>query len=157
MRLYLLLALIYDGVLVTVCLFAFARGGRPERVGAILTFIASIATVVLRWLGFVKGEPAEVVMMVIDASVVGGFFWLAICTTRFWPIWAFGFALADIVISIAGALLPKTPFIPYHTGLGIYAYLALAALAVGTCRLPRDATPDQRRGHRPPWKSPTQT
>lgn len=153
----LLLALTYDVALVAVCLFALVRGGRPERVGAFVNLAASIATVALRWLRIATGAPAEVIVLAIDAGVVGSFFWLATRTTRFWPVWAFGFALADIVVSVTGALLPTTPFIAYHTTLGIYAYLALAALAIGTYRLPRDANPDQRRGHRPQWKAPTPT
>ena len=152
-----LLALAYDFILVAVCLFAFVRGGRPERVGASINLAASIATVALRWLRIATGAPAEIIVLAIDAAVLATFFRLAIRSTRFWPIWAFGFALADIVVSITGSLLPTTPFIAYHTTLGIYAYLALAALAIGTYRLPHDATPEQRRGHRPPWKCPTPT
>jgi hypothetical protein len=153
----LLLALIYDVALVAVCLFALVRGGRPERVGAIVNLVASIMTIALRWLRIATGAPAEIIVLVIDLAVALSFLRLATKSIRFWPIWAFGFALADIVVSVTGALLPNTPFIAYHTTLGIYAYLALAALAIGTYRLPRDAPPDQRRGHRPPWKSPTQT
>ncbi|WP_232280450.1 hypothetical protein [Sphingomonas sp. PAMC 26605] len=110
----------------------------------------------MRWLAIATGAPAEIVIMTIDVGVTGSFFWLATRSTRFWPIWAFGFALADIVISMAGAILPRTQLFAYHTGLGIYAYLALGALALGTYRLPRDATPQQRRGLRAQWKAPTQ-
>ncbi|WP_232280472.1 hypothetical protein [Sphingomonas sp. PAMC 26605] len=98
--------------------------------------------------------PAHYLVTIIDFGVLAVFFWLATHTTRFWPIWASGFALADIVITLAGAALPKTQLFAYHTGLGIYAYLALAALAMGTYRLPRDATPEQRRGLRSQWKAP---
>lgn len=157
MNLKLALALAYDCALLVICVYALLRGGRPERLGAIVNIGGSVATIALRWLTIATGAPAEIVIMAIDAGVVGSFFWLAIRSTRFWPIWAFGFALADVVMSLTGALLPESTLFAYHTGLGIYAYLALAALAVGTYRLPRDATPDQRRGHRPPWKAPTQS
>lgn len=151
MNVKLLLALLYDGVLLGVTAYALLRGGRPERLGALLNIAGSAATIALRWLSIATGAPAEIVIMTIDAGVLAGFFWLATRSTRFWPIWAFGLALADIVMSVAGALMPTTPLFAYHTGLGIYAYLALGALAVGTSRLPRDATDDQRWGFSRSW------
>lgn len=156
MDLRIVLAYAFNGALLVICSFALLRGGRPERVGAIVNILGCLITAIVRLALPAAWAPAHFAVTVIDLSVLATFFWLAIRSTRFWPIWAFGFALADIVISIAGALLPRTPLFAYHTGIGIYAYLALAALAIGTYRLPRDATPDQRRGHRPRWKGPTQ-
>ena len=157
MDLRIILAYAFNGALLAICGFALWRGGRPERIGAISNLIASLLTDAARLAFPAAWAPAHYLVTIIDLAVLATFFWLATRSNRFWPIWAFGFALANIVISIAGVMLPRTPLFAYHTGLGIYAYLALAALAIGTYRLPRDATPDQRRGHRPPWKSPTQT
>lgn len=151
----IVLALSFNVVLITICVYALVRGGTPERIGAIINLGASIVSTGLRLFDGSFYAPASVVMMAIDAGVVLGFFWLATRSTRFWPIWAFGFALADILMSIAGALLPRTPLFAFHTGLGIYAYLALGALAVGTYRLPSDASPEQRHGSRRPWIEPT--
>ncbi len=136
----LLLALLYNGTLVAVCAFALQRGGRPERIGAVVSLTASGATVALRYFQIAQGAPAEISVLVIDAGVLACFFWLAVRTVRFWPVWAFGFALADVVVSLAGGLIRNTPLFAYQTSLGIYAYLALGALAAGTLRLPRDAT-----------------
>ncbi len=60
-------------------------------------------------------------------------------------------AVADLFMSIFGALLPRVPLFAYHTGLGIYAYLALGALALGTFRLPATAEPHIRNGSRRLW------
>ncbi len=87
----------------------------------------------------------------IDAGVAAGFHWLGVTTIRFWPIWATGFAVADLFMSIFGALLPGVPLFAYHTGLGIYAYLALGTLALGTLRLPANAEPHIRKGSRRLW------
>lgn len=95
--------------------------------------------------------PAEGWVLAIDAAVAAGFFWLGTTTTRFWPVWAAGFALADLFMSICGALLPRVPLFAYHTGLGIYAYLALGALALGTFRLASHAAPHIRDGSRRQW------
>ena len=142
------LALIFNGLLVATCLYASVRGGRPERIGAGINVIAACLTTALRLMNAQFFAPAELVVLSIDALVAAGFYWLAISTTRFWPVWAFGFAVANIFVSLAGGLIPDTPLFAYHTGLGVYAYLALGSLAIGTFRIRRDASPAVRDGRR---------
>lgn len=128
----LVLALVFNGVLVTICIYAAVRGGRPERIGAGINILASGITTALQLANPHFQAPAELIVLSVDALVILGFYWLAISTTRFWPIWAFGFAVANIFASVAGGLIPRTSLFAYHTGLGLYAYLALASLAIGT-------------------------
>lgn len=148
MQIQTVLALTYDGVLLGTCLFAAVRGGRPERIGALINLLGSAVSSAVRITGIGSWAPAEIAIMMIDLGVAAAFFWLAVTTTRFWPIWAFGFALADIFTSWAGGLLPGILPSAYATGLGLYAYLALAALTAGTWALPRHASPSQWRGGR---------
>lgn len=156
------LALLYDAVLVGVCGWALIRGGRPERWGAVLSLVASVASSAARLTDLSSWAPGEAIIISIDLAVIAGFYWLAISTIRFWPIWAFGFAMANIFISVAGAMLPSLPLFAYTSGLGIYAYLALASLLIGTFYLPRDASPALRNGSRRLWRqhqneNPTRT
>lgn len=146
-----LLALLFDTACVAVCAFALIRGGLPERRGAAVNLVAVGATAVLRSLDSRHLVPADFEIFAIDVCVAGGFFWLGATTVRFWPIWAAGFAVADLFMSVCGALLPRVPLFAYHTGLGIYAYLALGALALGTLRLAPDAEPHVRHGSRRSW------
>ena len=145
------LAVVFDVVLATVCVFALVRGGRPERAGVAINLIAALTTDVLRLVNPAHLATADLSIFTIDLAVAGSFFWLATTTIRFWPIWAAGFALADLFMSFCGALLPHVPLFAYHTGLGIYAYLALGALALGTFRLPADAERHLRNGSRRSW------
>lgn len=142
------LAVLFNTILVIVCGFALIRGGKPERIGALINLAASGLTTFLQSQHIVSLAPAELGIFAIDTAVAAGFFWLAIRTIRFWPIWAFGFALADLVASLAGPLLPQVVLFIYHTVLVIYAYLALGALALGTYKLPRGADPVVRNGFR---------
>ena len=151
MSLQIVLALLFDATLTLTCGYALFCGGRPERLGATLNLVASMVTTALRLSDASYFAPLALIVILIDLAVAAGFYWLAITTTRFWPIWAAGFALADLFMSLAGALLPHVPLFAYHTGLGIYAYLALGALALGTFRLPRDAAPYIRNGSRRSW------
>lgn len=154
MQTNLILALLFDAFLLATCGYAFIRGGRPERLGALVNITAAGLTIGLRYLGIASGAPAEITVLLVDITVVGAFYWLAIKTTRFWPIWAFGFALANIFTSVAGRLMPAAPLFAYHTGMGIFAYLALAALASGAARLPKSASAELKRGARSRWKAP---
>lgn len=144
------LALVFNGVLVTTCIYAAVRGGRPERIGAGINIVASGLTTALQLANPHFQAPAELIVLSIDALVILGFYWLAISTTRFWPIWAFGFAVANIFVSLAGGLIPQTPLFAYHTGLGLYAYLALASLAIGTFHVSGRASLSCRDGRRVP-------
>lgn len=145
------LAVGFNGVLLLTCGFALWRGGRPERVGAIANLAGCIITAIVRLIIPSAWAPGHYLVASIDLGVMGTFYFLATHSTRFWPIWAFGFALADVLLSIAGTLLPYSMLLAFHSGTSIYAYLALAALVLGTSRLPRDASPEQRRGSRLPW------
>lgn len=151
MSVALALALLFDSTCAVVCTYAIARGGTPERVGAAINMMAVGATWALRSLDAVHLAPADLAVLSIDVVVAGSFFWLGVTTIRFWPIWSAGFAVADLFMSLIGAMLPHVALFAYHTGLGIYAYLALGALALGTFRLPRDAQPYLRNGSRRSW------
>ena len=152
MQVQIVLAVIYDVVLVGTCGWAFIRGGRPERLGAVVNLSASGASSAARMLHLSSWAPGEILIISIDCAVIAAFYWLAVSTTRFWPIWAFGFALANIFVTVAGTLLPELSLLAYTSGLGVYAYLALGALALGTLRLPRDASFALRNGSRRLWQ-----
>jgi hypothetical protein len=148
----ILLAVVFDTVATAVLLLAFVRGGRPERVGGLINLFGLVASTLFRLLApSVNWAPGAASILAVDICVAAGFFWLGVTTVRFWPIWAAGFALADLFMSICAALLPHVSLFAYHTGLGIYAYLALGALALGTFRLAPHAEPHIRIGSRRLW------
>ncbi|WP_375383596.1 hypothetical protein [uncultured Sphingomonas sp.] len=152
MTVQVLLAVSFNIVMTIVLLFASMRGGRPERLGVLINLAGFGATTLFRLTAPALGwAPGQGGIFAIDASVAVGFFWLGMTTIRFWPIWAAGFAVADLFMSVCGALLPRVPLFAYHTGLGVYAYLALGALALGTWRLPLMAEPYLRNGSRRSW------
>ncbi len=96
-----LLAMAYNAILLSVGGYAWVRGGRPERAGAAINIAASFATGALQLFNQRHYAPAETMVLGIDVAVVMSFYWLAIHTTRFWPSWAFGFALCNLIMSVA--------------------------------------------------------
>jgi len=142
------LALMFNTVLLGVTGYAWVRGGLPERIGAGINLVASFATTALRLIDPHFYARGETVVLGIDVAVAAAFFWLAVSTIRYWPLWASGFALGNVIASITAPLVPAAPLFAYHTSLGAYAYLALGALFLGTYHLPRDAAPAIRNGFR---------
>lgn len=151
MSLPFILALLFNGTLFFVCCYAFIYGGQPERIGGTINLFATAVTFALRLQSTAHQVPVNVMIFGVDVAVTAGFYWLSFTTIRFWPIWATGFALANLFMSICGSLVSGFPLFAYLTGIGIYAYLALGALALGTLRLPRDAEPYLRNGSRRSW------
>ncbi|EQB11386.1 hypothetical protein [Sphingobium lactosutens] len=145
------LALTYNAVLLSVGGYAWVRGGRPERIGAAINIAASFATGALQLIDRRHYAPAEAIVLGIDVVVAISFYWLAIRTTRFWPIWAFGFALANLIMTVAALLLPGVSLFAYHSGLSAYAYLALGALLLGAWRMPPGADDVLKNGSRRAW------
>ena len=76
----IVLALLYDAVLIGVCGWAFVRGGRPERLGALLLLSASASSSAVRVLHISSWAPGEMVIFTIDCAVIAGFYWLAVTT-----------------------------------------------------------------------------
>lgn len=147
----LILAGLYNAVLVGTCAFAFVRGGRPERIGAAVCLLASYGTVAVRIMWPSQWLPAATLVLAIDIAVMATFLWLATSTIRFWPIWAAGFMLGNVAVTIAGAIFPHVHLFSFHTGLGAYAYLTLGVLGLGTYRLGAHPDPIVRNGSRKLW------
>jgi hypothetical protein len=143
-----ILALAFWMALFGICGYAFLCGGQPERIGAVINVLGCLATLVVRLVLASAWLPAAITVLLIDLVVALCFFWLATHTIRFWPIWACGFAVANILMSIAAAVVPHVAPFAYHTGLGIYGYLALGALALGTFGMRNVTEPVIKNGSR---------
>ena len=118
---------------VASCLYAFARGGAPERIGAailVADFEFSLLVVkplASRFIGF------EAAVFTVDVIAFIALYALSLFTARYWPAWMAGFqgsvALSHIV-GFRGEISPWT----YGTVVALWAYAMLAILAVATWR-----------------------
>lgn len=121
-------------VLVLVVLFAFLRGGRDERIVALLCFAGTAATMLfLSPLGE-RFAAMEIGVLMIDVAMLAGFVAVALRSYRFWPLWVAGLQLTTIcghvLKSINTELLPQA----YAAALYFWSYPILLILAVGTWR-----------------------
>ena len=121
-------------VLVLVVLFALLRGGRDERIVAMLCFGGTAATMlVLSPLGE-RFAGVEVGVFAIDLAMLAGFVAVALRSCRFWPLWVAGLQLTTVcghaLKTVSTGLLPQA----YAAALYFWSYPILLILAVGTWR-----------------------
>jgi hypothetical protein len=138
----------YNLTLLVIGAFALLRGSGPEKFGASVNIVGSCATTLLMAAGIQKWGAGYAATWLVDLSVIATFFWIAVASTRFWPIWCFGFALCDILLHPASILMPREIAFYYESAQGIWAYMSLGVLAVATARLSPDERGKSLRGWR---------
>jgi hypothetical protein len=116
-------------ITVLVCGGAFWKGGREEQAAAGGLVLSLVVTVVLRdprWLGPQWGAfGADVCLLVLLT-------WIALRTTRYWPLAAAAFQLLCVVIHIARLMDPGVHGWSYATGQVIFSQWVFFAVGVGT-------------------------
>ncbi len=136
-----------------VCLYALACGGRPERVTAIMLFLASIATWLLPFDPSTSFQSVESFELMIDLALMGGLITVALLANRFWPLWLA--ALHVLAIGIHGVRGFDAALMPwmYAAAGGKLAYPMIALLAMGVMRHRQRLA---RYGQDPDWILPWQ-
>jgi len=119
-------------LLVACCIYAFARGGAPERIvmavyaaGSALTFVAVSAPPI-------RFKGVEVGVFFIDVCVLISIVLVALRANRFWPIWVSALQGLGVLGSLAMMLHPRVIPWAYAVVLSIWSYPILALIAVGT-------------------------
>jgi hypothetical protein len=114
--------------------FAFARGGKDERAGAIVLLVASIASALAVWTipEVRRLVPIQTTIFLIDVAVLLWFLWLALRSERFWPLWAAAFSLIVVATHLAYFLTPVIEPRAYLLALGFWAYPKWIAILIGT-------------------------
>lgn len=124
--------LVYNIVLVLCCGWALIGGGRPERIGAAMMFGGSMLSwAALEYFGIFHSS-VEVGIMGIDLALLIGLGGIALLSNRYWPLWATGFHLVGVITH--GSVMADTQIAPlaYAHSLGLWSYLTLLSLVLGT-------------------------
>jgi hypothetical protein len=112
-----------------VCIVALWRGGRPEKITAIVLIIADlISAIPLRGMHWKHVEPT---LFLIDLCVAVFFVDLALKSSRWWPLWAAAFNILAFIMLIVSTSDPTIRPYAYYVGEIIWDYFVLAALFWG--------------------------
>ncbi|WP_404478685.1 hypothetical protein [Novosphingobium sp. BL-52-GroH] len=142
--------LVFLALLVATSLYAVIRGGRPERIGAATMLAGSLLSACAVHAPRSRFIHAEGGILLVDLAMLGVITWLAVRSTRFWPIWVAAMILAETVVHIMSALAPRSVPIGYLRAQALWSWISLILLLGGTFRhrwRERTGEPD------PPWKA----
>lgn len=124
-------------LLVLVALYAFLRGRRDEKQAVVILLLGVIATELVLPPPQERFDTIEIELLLVDLAVLGGFVWVALRSSRFWPLWVAGLQLTTILghlLKVANeSLFAKA----YAASLVFWFYPMLLILAVGTWRAHR--------------------
>lgn len=114
--------------------YALWRGGAPERWAGVLLALAATATYFSYSPDAVRFRSVEVGVLIVDLTLTGALWWLALRSNRIWPMLITALQFASTLVHISKAIdLGMSPW-AYHFLLKLGGYPILLALAVGTAR-----------------------
>lgn len=129
--------IVFNLVQLAVAVFAFSRGGPPERWIAGLMLVANIATAIRPYDPAVSYAAVDPALLTIDLLLLLGFVGVALIANRFWPMWIAALQLDAVAIHLLRTIdATMVPF-AYAWATGQIAYPMLILLAVGTLRSAR--------------------
>lgn len=125
--------LLFLAILVVCCLYAFVRGGPPERLGAAALIAAVVASHFVPASGPIRFQTIEYGTMAVDMTLLAAIVFIAVRAQRYWPMWMAAFLL-DTVLTHLLMLSPKLVPWSYAVMNAAWAYPLPIILAAGTWR-----------------------
>jgi hypothetical protein len=113
--------------------YAFALGGAPERLGALIMLLGTLATFLVARPAAMRFSHIEWGIAAVDVTALVAFLVLALVTTRHWPQWIAALQILQVASHFA-ATGPGTIRLVYAMAIALLAYPMLALIAAGTTR-----------------------
>ena len=115
-------------------LFAFARGGAPERIGGGLLLLAALMTRVVETSSSVAFVHTDVGVLAVDGALLVALLVLALYADRFWPLWIVALHALGTTAHIVKAIDPTVLRLAYAILTKAWAYPITVILIVATVR-----------------------
>jgi hypothetical protein len=129
--------IIFWGLLVLICGYAFWRGRKDERLAAAACLVATITTVVLIPPVALRYSKPDLVLLGIDVAMLAAFTAIALGSHRFWPLWVAGLQLTTTMSHAMKAIDPHLIPRAYAAASVFWSYPILLVIFVGTWRTRR--------------------
>jgi hypothetical protein len=125
---------VFIGLWLSMCGYAYARGGQPERVVATLFILGALASLMFAPPKDRPFEAVEIGIMTVDSAMFLVLFALAMSSSRFWPLTMASLQGAEVVAHIArlsmSGIVPPT----YFMVTVMWSFPMLLLLGVATWR-----------------------
>jgi len=132
----MLVSILGNVVQFSIFVLALWLGGRDERITAAALLANTLASKLA--LGSNWVEP-EYLVLLVDLLLFGLLIGLALRTNRWWLLWCAAFELLIVVTHVAIIVDPTVRARSYATGMIIWSYMVIFALAFGTWQTWRGA------------------
>ncbi len=126
--------ILYITLLTLSCCYAFYRGGRYERLAALVCIVATVATVSVHSPLSERYVTVEGGALLVDGMALGAFVAIALVSDRFWPLWVAGLQLTTTSAHVLKAIEPELISYAYGAAARFWSYPILLILAAGTWR-----------------------
>ena len=125
---------LFTTLLLACCGYALARGGRPEKLCAMMMLVATAFTMAI--FPEVKGRFAEleVGLFAADLVLLLAFVGLALAADRYWPMWISSMQLVAVMSHVVGAILGERVPLAYAVAVVLWSYPMVVMLALATYR-----------------------
>lgn len=122
----------FAAILILSTSFAFARGGGPERWGAVVIVAMTAIQFGSEFIGHQKFHSVDLGSVVVDSYGVIGFGAIALYARRAWPIWATSLQILSLSSHFARQVDKSVSPMVYALMKSSPTFLVLLALIVGT-------------------------
>lgn len=124
----------YNALLIVCLLYAWRRGGSPEKAAASLLAIFSFLSRAASFRWEVRYASVETGILIVDLVCMAAFVALALRADRYWPLWLAALQVAGTSAHVVKFLDPEITRTTYVFLLAIWAYPMIVLICVGTWR-----------------------
>jgi hypothetical protein len=140
--------LFYFFCLFAIVAYAFWRGGKWERLGALTLLAGSILTLIAVSAASRRFADVETGILLVDAAVLAAFLAIALRSDRYWPLWTAALQLIGLLGHFAKLADLEMPRNGYGFLQAFWSYPMMLTILVGTWNQHRARRRDQGRGRR---------
>jgi hypothetical protein len=126
--------LLFLGLFLTSLLYAFLRGGVPERLTAGIFALGLAATMTLSGAFVLRFGSIEIGIFLSDSAMLILLVWIALYAERFWPIWMSAMQVIQVLSHLPILLVPEILPEAYGAVVAIWSYPMLILLIMATWR-----------------------
>ena len=142
--------ILYFTLLALCWLYAWFRGGAPERIGASILALGSLLSLAARSSAAHRFGSVETGIFLVDVATLAGFLILALRARRLWPLCLTALQAVGIAGHMVKLVDVATIPLAYAFILALWSYPMLLVIALGTWQHQRRLA---RFGTDPSWSS----
>jgi hypothetical protein len=136
--------ILYWTLLILTCGYALYRGGRHERLVALICLLATVVTVTVNSPVSRMYANVESGALLVDLAVLAAFVAVALVSDRFWPLWIAGLQLTTSMAHFLKAIDPQLVPLAYGAAVRFWSYPILIIMFFGAWRYHHRLNPQDR-------------